>query len=165
MWYIVWREPFKSYDIEQGGYYVSWKNKLSDNYSNNWFEAKRYKSLGSAIDRLGIDLDFIERKTMDEFLKLNVSDASVRDMKLAEVLNDQFEITFTKGRIDKINENGEFVGSAHDDVVEYVKLLMNKKKVELRRKLDKINKFDPDILKPSKNIIQHVEGEDFWEGF
>lgn len=165
MWYIVWREPFKSYGIEQGGYYVSWKNKLSDNYSNNWFEAKRYKSLGSAIDRLGIDLDYIEIKTMDEFLKLNVSDASVRDMKLAEVLNDQFEITFTKGRIDKINENGEFVGSAHDDVVEYVKLLMNKKKADLRRKLDKINKFDPDILKPSKNIIQHVEGEDFWEGF
>ena len=42
---------------------------------------------------------------------------------------------------------------------------MNKKKADLRRKLDKINKFDPDILKPSNDIIQHVEGEDFWEGF
>ena len=165
MWYIVWREPFKSYGREQGGYYVSYKDKCSDNYSNNWFEAKRYKSLGSAIDRLGIDLDYIERKTLDEFMKINMSDSSLRDMKLAEVLNENYEITFSKGRIDKVNEKGEFVGIAYDEVVEWVKILMNKKKAELKKKLDKLYKIDPDILNISKNIIQHVDGEDFWDGF
>ena len=165
MWYIVYRERFKSYGIEQGGYYVGYKNKLCDNYSQNWFEAKRYKSLGSAIDRLGIDLDYIERKTLDEFMKINMSDSSLRDMKLAEVLNENYEITFSKGRIDRVNEKGEFVGIAYDEVVEWVKILMNKKKAELKKKLDKLYKIDPDILNISKNIIQHVDGEDFWDGF
>lgn len=165
MWYIVFREPFKSYGRDQGGYFVSYKDKVSDNWSNNWFEAKRYKSLGPAITKLGIDLQYIERKTLDEFLKAEISEDSKRDMKLGELLGDSFQLTFTRGRIDKISETGEFLGSANDDVVKHIDELMTKKKADLKKKLDKINKIDPDILKPSKNIIEHVEGEDFWEGF
>jgi len=165
MWYIVYRERFKSYGIEQCGYYVGYKNKLCDNYSQNWFEAKKYKSLPAAITKLGIDLDYIERKTMDDLLKENASESSKRDIKLGELLNEDYEISFHKGRIDKISDKGEFLGSAYDDVVGHISKLMDIKKAEFKKKMDKYNKIDPNILKPSPNIIQHVEGEDFWEGF
>jgi len=52
--YIVWYKSITQYNITNSGYYVSYKDKLSDNYSDNFVFAKRYKTLAPALTRAGI---------------------------------------------------------------------------------------------------------------
>jgi hypothetical protein len=112
--YIVWRAPFKSYGYNQGdGYYVRYKDKCSDVYSPNWFNAKRYETIGPSITRLRLILnDSI--KTMDDFYTFNKIDKSfLRDKTISKILDEDInlkEIYFEKGHIDKIDDNGNFIG-------------------------------------------------------
>ena len=108
MRYIVWREPYISYDIPQGGYFVSYKDKCSDNFSDNWFDASRYTSLGGAISRLGIY--GLECVSIDDFIKVNLSVHNnidvEREYKLSKLLDQEFNIDVIlrkKGRIEKID--------------------------------------------------------------
>jgi len=52
--YIVWVNHKK---YENSGYYVCYQDKLSDKFSKNWIEAKKYTTLGNALKRLRIDIE------------------------------------------------------------------------------------------------------------
>lgn len=95
---------FIVYKKNQGGYYVSYKDKLSDNFSENWWDAKRYKSINFAIKRLG--LYFTKNQTSFEyFIKSNKLDKSYeRDKKISKLLNEDKSnsFIFENGFIDVI---------------------------------------------------------------
>lgn len=154
MWYIVWQEPYTSYGYEQGdGYYVGWKNKCEDKFSKNWFEAKKYKSFGSAIDRLRLRTDR-HMTTVEDFWKRNVSTKEeLRDFKLTNIVGGEVpnirNLVFSKGRIDKIDEKGNFCGSAVDEVVDWVEKMLksNVSSIEAqKRKFEKLGiKTEPSV--------------------
>ena len=114
MWYIVFRDEFKSYGFDQGGYFVSYRDKCSDLYSPNWFEAKKYKSIGSALSRLRITIA-PGMDTNEKFLAANKKINNIqsrRDIKLKGILGEDLSIIdyiFADGRIEKIGDNGELI--------------------------------------------------------
>lgn len=152
MWYIVWQNPYQRYSSTQGdGYFVGYKNKCEDSFSKNWFEAKRYKSFKSAVERLGIKMNS-HMLTGAQFCEGNIFDEqSKRDFKLNKLLDtpdpDIRNFIFSKGRIDKIDEKGNFCGDASDEVVKWVEgsIRSNIKSSEnQRRKFEKLGlKSDP----------------------
>jgi hypothetical protein len=54
-YYIVYFNSITQYDITHTGYYVSYKNKLEDNYSDVFVFAKRYNTIGLALKRANIN--------------------------------------------------------------------------------------------------------------
>ena len=169
MWYIVYREKFKSYTETGGGYYIGYKNKLEDAFSSNWFEAKKYKSLGAAVNRLGIILD-PRVDTMERFCEFNHVDhkAMERDNALSDVLGMEKSVGFLlkTGRIDKISDTGEFLGSADGELFECIKIQISKNKSSNDKKKERYNKAVNDVNgKSNAYITETKDGEDFWEGF
>jgi len=158
--YIVWNNYYESYSRPQGdGYYVGYKDKLSDKFSTSIFEAKKYKTLGSAITRLGLNMN----SSFEKFLELNLNDQGKRDLKLSSLLNCELELDgdiFKSGRVEKILTSGEVV-YATKEVLEYIK----NEHLKLIEKTNKLKLKNTHINVPNKNFIEHVEGEDFWEGF
>lgn len=168
MWYIVYREEFNSSLVGKtgGGYFVKYKNKIEDTYSPNWFEAQKYKALGAALHRIGIEIA-PGVDTIEKFIKSNKLEhtAMRRDSIISEVLGIEKEtmgLLSKKGRIDKIGSNGEFLGSAEEEVLAYIQSHLSKNKSRNDNKMKKINEVTG---KPSGYIIETKEGEDFWEGF
>lgn len=100
------------------GYYVSYKDKLEDNFSRNYIDAKRYKTLGFALGRLMFNFknwgarEFI--RDFDKKLQKNVK--VVRRQKISKINNEDFEIKKEdyesidildgRGRIDVLEING-----------------------------------------------------------
>lgn len=170
MWYIVYREKFKSYTETGGGYFVKYKNKIEDSYSPNWFEAQKYKSLGSALNRMGIILE-LGMDDLDKFFKANSIDnrAMKRDTILSDILGEERDnnaLIFSKGRIDKVGSDGRFLGSAEDEVMEYITSYLAKNKISNDRKMKAINDIIKNVSGDTNGyIIETKEGEDFWEGF
>ena len=54
-YYIVYFKSITQYDRTNKGYYVGYKDKCEDNYSDNFVFAKRYKTLGPAFNRAYIN--------------------------------------------------------------------------------------------------------------
>ena len=163
MWYIVYREPFKSYTETGGGYFVKYKNKIEDTYSSNWFEAQKYKSLGAALTRLNINIS-PGMDTMDKFLLGNKLDKRTqRDLTLSKILGESIpSLVFKNGRIEKISDDGQLLGDASDDVMEFIKYQLEKNRKANEKKMKVINEVTGG---ESGYIIETKEGEDFWEGF
>ena len=88
MGYIVWREKYTSYSIHQGGYFVKYKNKVSDEFSPNWYDANKYKSIGMAIKRLGIRIGYCVNE--QDFVRLNTKKGKSvnRDLALSKILDE-----------------------------------------------------------------------------
>lgn len=53
--YIVYFDSITQYHKTNKGYYVGYKNKIEDEYSDDFIFAKKYKTLGSALKRIGLD--------------------------------------------------------------------------------------------------------------
>ncbi len=165
MWYIVYREPFESYNIKQGdGYFVKYGDKLSDIYSTNWFEAKRYTSIPLAIKKLWINYD--KSLSINDFIKSNTpkDKSAKRSIKLSNILDEKIDVLSIlsfKGRIDKVDKDGNFLGNANDEVVSYIENKIHKNQIGMKRKLSKINVE----IDKSSYITETKEGEDFWYGF
>lgn len=53
-YYIVYFEGINQYGKVNSGYYVNYKDKLEDNFSSSYILAKRYKTLGNALNRAGL---------------------------------------------------------------------------------------------------------------
>jgi hypothetical protein len=164
MKYIVWRTPFKSYEYAQGdGYFVKYKNKCSDEYSPNWFDAGKYKTIGSAITRLGITLNE-SMKSMDDFFNANeITKSYQRDKTISDILGDDLyhTINFSRGHIDKIDDNGNFIGNAGSDILEYVQKYIEsniKKHFLIDNNLQK--RFTS--LGVDNYIDKSTSDEDFW---
>lgn len=151
-----------SYHESGGGYYVKYKNKIEDTYSPNWFEAKKFTSLGSALDRLGVNIKISDIISMDKFFEHNLIDHKKmnRENALSTVLglDKNVGIIFNSGYIDKISDRGEFIGRADEEVLEYIQhmILRNKGKQN-----SKVKTFDK-LLEGKKYITETKEGEDFW---
>lgn len=118
--------PYKSYNITQGdGYFVRRKNKLEDEFSTDPFDAFKYKSIRSALTRLGLNFnDSI--KSIDDFFKANNLNKSFqRGKSISELLGEKSDsvisdLFFERGHIDKIDENGNFCGNAGNEVMKYI---------------------------------------------
>lgn len=140
--YIVYREPYKSYDVHQEGYFVSYKDKLSDKFSNNWIDAKRFQTIRPAITRLGIY--GLECSDIDNFYKANkLNKTELRNIKLKSILNDNSDddmilaILRSKGRIEKVieNKNSDFplsVTNCEKEIVEFIKNKINKNQKKIK---------------------------------
>jgi hypothetical protein len=155
-WYIVWREPYTSYDITQSGYFVNYKDKLSDKFSENHIEAKRYTSIGPAISRLGIQ----EFNNVEHFYRKYVSDSVIRHDKLSDILGQEKTIPnnfFLNGRIDKMYEDGTIdIGVGNADALEYI---LNKIKNIKKGASGKYSTYK------TPNIVEDDGEGDFWDGF
>lgn len=168
MWYIVWQEPYERYNSPQGdGYFVGWKNKCEDKFSKNWFEAKKYKSFKSAIERLGIRMNshMLSDYQFCEGNLYNVDDK--RNFKLNKILGEQPNIRnfiFLKGRIDKIDEKGNFCGSADDEVIKWVQ---NSIKGNIASNEAQRRKFEKLGIKsePQEDVSTESYMEDFLDFF
>jgi hypothetical protein len=163
--FIVYREKFKSYTETGGGYFVKYKNKIEYEFSENWIEAKKYKTIGSALHRMGIEIK-PGIDTIEKFIKSNsLDDLSInRDNVLNDVLgeNKNINILFKKGRVDKVGINGEFLGSAEKEIIEYIEMHLDKNRKRNDKKMKMINEI---VGVSSDYIIETKEGEDFLEGF
>ena len=160
MKYIVWRKPFKSYDYPQGdGYFVKYKNKCADYWSPNWFDAGKYNNIGNAISRLGLTLNE-SMKTMDDFFAANrISKSFNREKSISEILGEKSSkiVNFERGHIDKIDDNGNFIGNAGEEILEYIesKIKANVREHEL------INKKFTSL--GISNYIDNSDDDIFWE--
>ena len=163
MWYIVYRNKHKSTILgsaskETGvGYYVGYKNKLEDNFSSNFIEAKRYKSIGPALTRLGVN--YIPGMSMEKLLstiKTNNTQA-----KREDILNKVFDIEtkynpidilFTNGRIEILSDDGKLIGSAGEDITKYIESKFVDKSNQIKSK--ELDKFD---------YITEGNDDSFWD--
>lgn len=159
MRYIVWRNEFKSYSQKQGdGYFQGYKDKISDKWTKNPIEAKKYKSIGAAITRLNLILSHI--KSMDEFWKLNpMSEQYKRSKKMNEILgrdNDKnLSNIFEQGRIEILHDDGS-TECANRQAIEYIekRIEENVRQFENKRSNKMFN---------TKTIIEHDPNEEFWD--
>ncbi len=162
MKYIVWRTPYTSYDYPQGdGYFVKYKNKLSDEFSPNWFDAIKYKSIGPAVTRLGISLDK-SMKSMDDFFKSNkMSKSYAREQKISSLLDEKQDkiIFFERGHIDKIDENGNYVGNAGEELLEFVEKYLKSNVKRFDSMKNKLSKLDI-----GNYIDTSIPDDEFWSG-
>lgn len=161
MEYIVFKEPYTSYNITQGGYFVSYKNKLSDNFSDNWYDASRYKNLGPALTRLGIY--GLECTSIDSFIKINIdsirSEQIKRDIKLKKILGDSItirDILNLKGRIEVVKDN-QLLDYNSDEIVDFI---INKIDSNNRKMQNKYKQVDF-----SQTYLDKEEDLDFWENW
>jgi len=99
-----------------GGYYVSYKDKLGDSYSDNWILSKRYVNLGSALNRLGIYFD-TPNDTKEILYKFENSKSVQRQKKLSRLVLENIKIDFsnaeilTNGRIEVVEINGSKINN------------------------------------------------------
>jgi uncharacterized membrane protein len=161
MEYIVFKEPYTSYNIPQGGYFVSYKNKLSDNFSDNWYDASRYKNLGPALTRLGIY--GLECTSIDSFIKINIdsirSEQIKRDIKLKKILGDSItirDVLNLKGRIEVVKDN-QLLDYNSDEIVDFI---INKIDSNNRKMQNKYKQVDF-----SQTYLDKEEDLDFWENW
>ena len=131
MKYIVWRSPYTSYGYPQGdGYFVKYKNKCADEFSTNWFEANRYKSIGPAINRLGLEINK-QMFSIEDFFKANkLLIDYTRNKSINEILDyqDSVILTFERGYIAKIDDNNNPIGNAGDELLDFIKVQIESNK-------------------------------------
>ncbi len=160
MRYIVWRTPFKSYGYEQGdGYFVKWKNKCEDEFSTNWFDANKYKTIGTAIKRLGLKIN-LGMNSLDDFYKENpITKSFQRDKTISEIIGENQEhiLLFEKGFIDKIDDNGNYIGNAGKEVSEYLQNFFDNNVKQHNIILKKFSDLGVDNY-----IDKSISDEDFW---
>lgn len=155
MFYIVWKEPFTMYSLPQGnGYFVAYKDKLSNTYSQNWFEAKKFKTIGSALSRLELECPKY-LTSFDKFLEINnINTLPVsRDKILSNLLSEEQEVRlgiFSKGRIEKVDEKGNFLGSVDEEICNYVNNIITKNLRIKRRKNSVLYEHLVFMNKPNK---------------
>jgi hypothetical protein len=162
--YIVYKEPYKSYGVHQEGYFVSYKDKLSDNFSFNWIDSYRYKTLAPALTRLGIY--GLECTNIDDFFKQNkINKTELRNIKLKSIINANSDddlilaVIRSKGRIEKVIENNDnqfplSIIGCEEEVVNFIK-----NKIESNNK--KVKKMYLSVDSPN-DYIDSEEDLDFW---
>lgn len=133
------------YENSENGYYVGYKDKLSNHYSKNIQVCKKYTSIASAISRLGISLDDY---SLDNILKANVDNKKTNRFNTIENLfdSDVTKTFFLRGRIEKLDEFGN-IEDASNEVLDYIKNKINIKTEKYNKQMkiidnDKFEKID-----------------------
>ena len=153
------------------GYYVSYKNKSSDNYSDNWILAKKYQKIGPALNKICFDIPIPKYICdFDSFFKLNnyhgfrFTEVD-RNSKLESLLLDIEENnrercknvlkTSRFGYIEKIVDNK--LVDAYDDIYDYIeKILANNKKYK-----EKVLEENLKILDLKEEKVENLSPGDF----
>lgn len=165
MEYIVFKNPYTSYGINQSGYFVSYKDKLSDKFSDNWYDAKRYKSLGFAISKLGII--GLESNSIEYFVKLNTNKnfkSLNRDIKISKL----FGLSSDKSSIEHIiHERGRIEVVENNELreldIEVITNFILDKISENNRKFN--SKFKKSDIPLESSYIDNSPDEDFWNNW
>ncbi len=158
MRYVVW--------LKGKGYFESYKDKLSDKYTDNIHMAKCYLSISTALNRLDISIDMPDIKA---FSYANTSSSQhiqlTRDLKISKITkSNDISISFViscKGRIDKVDDNGNFICDATDEVVKYIENKINSNK----SKLDSYYLKNKHIIGNSSYIEEVNDSKNFWDDF
>lgn len=158
--YIVWKVKYTSYDIDQGGYFVKYKDKLCDEFSVEWYDAKRYKSLGGAISRLGINIG--NCRSEKDFIKRHkkVNKSAERDMTLSKILDEEIDISKIvsyRGKIEMVKD-GKLIGDATDEIIQFIKNKIKSNYNKIQKKLSNAG------ITPESDYISVSKGSaEFWD--
>lgn len=139
--YIVYHNGPRLSDDKSGGYFVSYKSRYEDNYSQIFIQAKVYKSFTSGLKRFynnnkQFSIEFfpqIEKqvnKQLSRKRKLSIINDIKLDLDLDLDLVDWDKIKIIeKGKIEKIKFNGTSkptLSSANKEIYLYMKNLHTK---------------------------------------
>lgn len=112
----------------------------------------------SAISRLGIY--GLECASIDSFISANGLDTKVkRDIKLSNILGEKFNIISiieSKGRIEKIDDDGKNCGSVNDEVVDFI---IKKINLNSEKNKKKINNLGLEVC----HYTSDNTTEEFWD--
>jgi hypothetical protein len=147
-YYIVWRNPFFSYALQGDGYFVKYKDKLSDWWSTDYRDAAKYKTLGPAISRLNIEYN--KATSIYNFIKANTPNtkSAHRDCSISNVLGESVDISTVlswRGRIDKVSKDYEFLGNAEEEVIKHIEKTIIKNHNAIESRMLKIGEAPIDI--------------------
>lgn len=109
-YYIVYFDSITQYHKTNKGYYVGYKSKIEDEYSDNFIFAKKYKTLGSALKRIGLYYKFSDSlKYISELEKGNdifgndkieiVKISNSRTLKLNKINGNDYSAIKNIGKI------------------------------------------------------------------
>jgi len=90
--YIVWFDSITQYDVTNHGYYVGYKDKCEDYFSENYIFAKKYKSLGAALTRIGISFTDYDSVRIIKKINLDIKNSLLlnRKKKLSKLDNVEY---------------------------------------------------------------------------
>lgn len=155
MYYIVYRNRYESYGIEQVGYFVGYKNKLCDKFSEHPNIAKKFKTIGPAVSRLHVDTQGF--RSYEDWVEAFVAKSTHRESAIAGLLGqDGGFVEFVTGRIEKISEDGTTVEDAGMEVLEYIRKAFKKRDTKVKSSYSDYG---------GGYIAETQDGEDFWDGF
>jgi len=157
MGYVVYHNKGRfSSDNNKKGYFMSYKDKISESYTENIMKAKEYKSLRSALSRI-YNMSYLASysEIIEKFENSEIRKQKISNLTDKEYVRDFSKIRFFDGFIEKIewSKNVEYsVVSAHEEIYDYCKKHLKKK----IKKNKKITHHDYDVV-----IIDDPD-DDFW---
>jgi len=168
-YFIIYHNEGRFADDTGGGYFVSYKNRFADNYSEIYLQAKQYKTIGQILNRF--DLNKKNRQYAIELKKnadIQIQEQLVRKQKFHNILDKQDKIglnwekiqIFTQGRVEKITLNGNKkpeLRTANKEVYEYISEIVDKAEKELLALRNRIKIISPDL------DIVNDPNDSFWE--
>ena len=168
-YYIIYHNDGRFSDDIGGGYFVSYKNRNADNYSESFLQAKQYKSIGNVVKRFNLHKDNPQyslelKETTDKQIHNILSKKNklhnILDKKEKVKLNWEDIRIFSQGRIEKITMNGNKkpkLESANKEVYNYISEIVDKFE---KRKLALQNRIK--IISPDLEIVDDPT-DSFWD--
>ena len=167
-YFIIYHNDGRFSDDVSGGYFVAYKSRDADNYSESYLQAKQYKTLGQIVKRFGLykqDFQYaLElKKTADKQIQEQLS----KKKKLHNILNKSDNVNlnwedihiFSQGRIEKITMHGNKkpdLTSANKEIYEYISKIVDEFE---KRKLALENRIK--IIAPELDIVDDPN-DNFW---
>jgi hypothetical protein len=104
--YIIYYDNITRYGISDSGYYVGYRDKLSDKYSNSYLFAKKYKTLGPVLNRLNFNCTGYNAINIIRQIHVSINNSLIisRRKKLLKLDNKDFNDNITN-IIDNIGLN------------------------------------------------------------
>lgn len=167
-YYIVYlNHTTNGYDEPVGGYYVGYKDKCSDKFSEMYIDAKRYKSLTAAFTRLNFEPRIVP---INDMLKKFETNHILRQKKLNRLfdkdnsnLNYDSVIPFSLGRIDIIEITGNNIAYLGEiDKLELYDIFLGYKKRLDAKYRNNMKSNDPEWEKNRIKIEIGNINDDFW---
>jgi len=168
-YFIIYHNIGKKINDTNGGYFVSYKNKYADNYSDSYLQAKKYKTIKQILKRFDLNENNIiyaiklkenaDKQIQKELLKKKkihtILDKQQDDIKL-----DWSKINiFSQGRVEKIifNDNKKpELKSANKEVYEYISKIVENAEKKLLALNNRIK-----IISPNLDIVNDPNDK-FW---
>ena len=160
-YYIIHFDSITQFGITNSGYFVSYQDKISDKFSPNYIDAKKYKSLGPVLTRAGISFNSYGAFETIKKIKYDLDNSVLvnRRKKIYKLENKEFSIDFDKD-IEKINILPDHISieilEINGNDLEYLGPISNKEIYEfIKKESDKFcKKYNYKEPVPEKNATQ-----------